>query len=61
MEIQSEIFGFLLTMCNASLQASVEEDSQYELPEEDDLHPLVRLYSRYQYYPAGTVEIDPLL
>ncbi|KAJ5590363.1 hypothetical protein N7450_004335 [Penicillium hetheringtonii] len=41
----------------AILQASVEEDSQYELPEEDDLHPLVRLYSRYQYYPAGADNI----
>jgi len=61
MEIQSEIYGFLLTMCNAILQAPVEEDCQYELPEEDELHPLVRLYSQNQYYPAGTVDIDPLL
>ncbi|OQE20472.1 hypothetical protein PENSTE_c013G07490 [Penicillium steckii] len=61
MMLQSEIYDFLLTMCDSILQAPVKEDSQSDIPEKVEVHPLVRLYSHHQYYPSGTVEFDALL
>ena len=61
MILQSEIYDFWLTMCDSILQAHIKEDSQSDIPEEVEVHPLVRLYSHHQYYPSGTVDIDSLL